>query len=186
MNSLKIGKNAWQTLDAHEIYRNPWIALTEYKVVRPDGQPGIYGVVAFANKAIGIVAVDAEGRIALVGQWRYPLGAYSWEIPEGGGPVETNPLEAARRELEEETGLQAESWEPLLRMHLSNSVTDEEALIYLATDLTHGQAQPEGTEDLSIAWVTLEEALELIQEGHITDSMSVAALQAFALRLLKK
>jgi len=186
MHPLKDGKNSWQTQEANEVYRNPWIALTEYKVLRPDGQPGIYGVVAFANQAIGIVAVDAEGRIALVGQWRYPLGAYSWEIPEGGGPVGTDPLEAARRELQEETGLRADSWEPLLRMHLSNSVTDEEALIYVASGLTQGQAQPEGTEDLSIAWVTLEEALELIQEGRITDAMSVAALQAWALQLLRK
>lgn len=185
MDSLIDGKNTWQTLGSKEIYRNSWIRLTEYSVLRPDGQPGIYGVVAFQNLAIGIVAVDKEGRIALVGQWRYPLQSYSWEIPEGGGPIGTDPLASARRELEEETGLQANHWELMLRMHLSNSVTDEEALIYLARDLTQGEAKPEGSEDITIAWVTLPEALTMIKDGRITDSMTVAALQAWALMSFK-
>jgi 8-oxo-dGTP pyrophosphatase MutT (NUDIX family) len=186
MPLIRDGNNSWETLCGKEIYRNPWIVLTEYQVLRPDGESGIYGVVAFQNKAIGILPVDAEGRVALVGQWRFPLGCYSWEIPEGGGPLGTDYLEAARRELMEETGLHASSWDFLMRMHLSNSVTDEEALIYVATGLTQGQAKPEGSEDISLAWVTLQEALELIREGRITDSMTVAALQAWALRKLNK
>lgn len=181
---LEDGLNTWTTLESREIYSNPWINLREDRVLRPDGQPGIYGVVRFANKAIGVVALNNEGKIALVGQWRYPLGAYSWEIPEGGGPLEQDPLDAAQRELAEETGLVAVEWNLLLRMHLSNSVTDEEALIYLATGLTQGQATPDGSEDLQVSWVSLQEAWSLVQEGRISDAISVAAIQAMIIRHL--
>ncbi len=168
--------NPWTTLAAREIYDNPWIRVTEHDVLNPAGRPGIYGVVKFKNRAIGIIPVDDEGYTWLVGQYRFPLGAYSWEIPEGGGPLDEDPLTAARRELAEETGLTAARWELLLEMHLSNSVSDEHALIYLARDLTPGPADPDETEQLTVRRLPLDEAVEMVLRGEITDAMSVAGL----------
>jgi len=169
--------NPWQTTSSTEVYRNPWIQVTEHRVIRPDGKPGIYGVVAFQNLAVGVLALNDEGCLVLVGQWRYPLGAYSWEIPEGGCPLGQDSLETAQRELREETGLEANSWEPVLRMHLSNSVSDEAAVVYLAQSLKQGMAEPEGTEQLMVRWVRPAQAWEMIQQGLITDAISVAAIQ---------
>jgi len=134
-------------------------------------------VVAFQNLAVGVLALNDEGCLVLVGQWRYPLGAYSWEIPEGGCPLGQDSLETAQRELREETGLEANSWEPVLRMHLSNSVSDEAAVVYLAQSLKQGMAEPEGTEQLMVRWVRPAQAWEMIQQGLITDAISVAAIQ---------
>ena len=169
--------NPWQTTSSTEVYRNPWIQVTEHRVIRPDGKPGIYGVVAFQNLAVGVLALNDEGFLVLVGQWRYPLGAYSWEIPEGGCPLGQDSLETAQRELREETGLVAHEWKSMLRMHLSNSVSDEAAVVFMARSLRQGVAEPEGTEKLMLRWVRPTEAWEMIQQGLITDSISVAAIQ---------
>lgn len=168
--------NPWKILSEKEVYDNPWIKLTEYSVINPSGGPGIYGKVSFKNKAIGIVALDGQMNTYLVGQYRFPLEDYSWEIPEGGCPEDMHPLEAAKKELEEETGLKANSWEVLLEMHLSNSVTDEHAIVFLAWDLEQGEASPEDTEELEIKKLPFDEAYEMVEEGEITDSVSVAAI----------
>ncbi|HZS03801.1 MAG TPA: NUDIX hydrolase [Blastocatellia bacterium] len=168
--------NPWRTLSSRQVYENPWISVREDQVVRPDGRPGIYGVVHMKNKAIGVVPVDGEGNIYLIGQYRYTLNCYSWEIPEGGCPEGEDPLAAARRELLEETGLEAREWRLLGKSHLSNSVTDEEAICYLATDLIQKEAQPEGTEKLEILRLPFAEALRMIERGEITDSLSIIAM----------
>lgn len=169
-------KNPWQTLSINQVYDNPWIQVTHRDVLNPSGGAGIYGIVHFKNAAIGIVPLDKEGYTWLVGQYRYALGCYSWEIPEGGGPLNTPLLESAQRELLEETGIRAKSWTPLLEMHLSNSVSDEYGIVYVAQELTFGTAQPEETEQLQLRRIPFSEALEMVLQGDITDSLSVAAL----------
>jgi ADP-ribose pyrophosphatase len=168
--------NPWKITDSRAVYENNWIALTEYAVINPAGGAGIYGNVHFKNFAIGIIPLDDEGNTWLVGQYRFPLDAYSWEIPEGGGPFTEEPLDSAKRELAEETGLRAEHWQELQHMHLSNSVSDERAIIYLATGLTQGEAEPEDTEQLVIRKLKLTEAYRMVLDGQITDSMSVAGI----------
>lgn len=169
-------KNPWVIQSRKTIYDNPWISVTEYAVLNPSGNPGIYGKVHFKNTALGILAMDEEKNIFLVGQYRFATDSYSWEIPEGGEPVSSDPLEGAKRELAEETGLHAEHWEVMLTMHLSNSVSDEKAIVYLATGLTQHQSSPEDTEQLVVKKLPLEKAFRMIEEGVITDSMSVAAI----------
>jgi 8-oxo-dGTP pyrophosphatase MutT (NUDIX family) len=169
-------QNPWETLAQREVYQNPWIRVTHRDVRNPAGGAGIYGVVHFKNIAIGIVPLDAEGNTWLVGQYRYTLGQYSWEIPEGGGPVDGDPLLSAQRELLEETGITAQRWTPLLEMHTSNSVTDEYGVAYLAQELTFGTAQPEETEDLRVWKLPFSEALEMVMRGEITDALSMLAL----------
>jgi 8-oxo-dGTP pyrophosphatase MutT (NUDIX family) len=162
-------------------YENPWITVWHDDVTRPDGSDGIYGVVHFANLAAGVVALDDEDRIVLVGQHRYTLDEDSWEIPEGGVPADEDVLEGARRELHEETGVEAASWQELGRYALSNSVTDEWAVLYLATDLRLGEAHPDPTEALHLRWVPFEDAVAMTVDGRITDVMSVVAIQRVAL-----
>ena len=174
--------NPWTTLGRRLVYENPWIAVREDRVIRPDGLPGIYGVVSFKNKAIGVLPVEADGSVWLVGQHRYPLDLYSWEIPEGGGPTGEDPEVTALRELREETGLVAGRLELINRSHLSNSVSDEVAYLYRATKLTHGPSDPEGTEQLRARRVDWATAWGMIRSGQITDSMSVIALYHEALR----
>ncbi|MEJ7557270.1 MAG: NUDIX hydrolase [Pedobacter sp.] len=140
--------NPWTTLERKEVYDNKWINVNEHQVINPSGGSGIYGVVHFKNVAIGVLPLDEENNTWLVGQYRYPLDAYSWEIPEGGGPLGLDPLDGAKRELLEETGLIATDWTEIQRMYLSNSVSDELAVIYVAKGLTMGVAEPEETEQL--------------------------------------
>ncbi len=174
--AVDINQNPWQTLHSEVKYHNPWISVREDAVLNPGGGRGIYGVVTMKNKALGIVPVDAEGNTWLVGQYRYPLNEYSWEIPMGGGPVELNVLESARRELREETGLTAARWTRIARLHTSNSVTDEEGFVFLAEDLTMGDVEPEETEDLRLWKLPLAEAVRMVMDDRITDAVSVAGL----------
>lgn len=174
--------NPWSILGEREIYDNPWIRLTEFQVLNPSGGPGIYGKVHFKNLAIGIVALTPDGCISLVGQYRFTLDRYSWEIPEGGGSLDIDPLTSAQRELLEETGLEADCWEVLLRMHLSNSVTDEYCIVYLATGLQQREAEPEETEQLKYLKLPLAEVWRRVKSGEITDAITVAAVQAMLLR----
>ncbi|SEA22755.1 NUDIX domain-containing protein [Pedobacter hartonius] len=168
--------NPWTILDSRKIYENNWIGLTEHQVINPSGGKGIYGEVHFRNYAIGILPLDEDMNTWLVGQYRFPLKAYSWEIPEGGGPLGLPMLDSAKRELQEETGLIASDWKELQRMHLSNSVSDEFAVIFIARGLTMGKSAPEETEELVVRKLPFEEAYQMAVEGKITDSMSVAAL----------
>ena len=175
-NLEETNSNPWTTLSSETRYENNWVSVTEHKVLTPAHTPGIYGTVHFKSIAIGIVPIDEHGMIWLVGQYRYPLKAYSWEIPEGGGKLTEPPLDAAKRELKEETGLEAAQWEQILEMHLSNSVTDERAVVFLATGLREGSSSPEETEVLAIRKVTLSEAQQMVERAEITDAVSVAAI----------
>ncbi len=179
---MKKTVNPWTTLSSDEKYDNPWINVTEYQVINPGGGNGIYGKVHFKNRAIGIVALDDDENIWLVGQYRYTLSEYSWEIPEGGAPMSEDILTAAKRELKEETGLEADHWENIMRFHTSNSVTDEVGYIFLATGLRQGDANLEETEaDLAVKKLPLKEALQMVMEQKITDSMSVAGILKLAM-----
>ena len=178
-------ENPWQITSEKEIYDNPWISLTEYKVINPSGNQGIYGKVHFKGFVIGVVPLDDAMNIYLVGQYRFPLKQYSWEIPEGGGAFDVDPLDSAKRELLEETGLKATRWTELQRMHLSNSVSDELSIIYLAQDLQQFEAEPEDTEQLIIKKVPFAEAYRMVNDGEITDSMSVAAILKIRLMQLE-
>lgn len=182
-NSDSPYRNPWTTLSERTVYDNAWLRISHREVQTPAGTDGIYGVVHFKNHAVGIVPVDEEGYTWLVGQFRYTLNAYSWEIPEGGCPVGTDTLETAKRELREETGLQAREWTRLLEFHTSNSVTDEWGVAYLARGLTQGQAAPEDTEELQLRRLPLREAVAMVMDGRITDALSIMALQRVALLL---
>ncbi|MFN3404701.1 MAG: NUDIX domain-containing protein [Cytophagaceae bacterium] len=171
-----LNHNPWKTLSSKTIYDNPWINVREDQVLNPSGGKGIYGVVSFKNLAIGVVPVDSHGNTYLVGQYRYTLNEYSWEIPEGGGDPNVDPVESAKRELKEETGFEAEKWEFIGRIHTSNSVTSEVGYLYLATDLKAGESSPEETEELFVKKLPLKEAVEMVMSGEITDSLSIAGI----------
>lgn len=168
--------NPWKKVSSKVIYDNPWIEVEEFQVLTPAGTPGIYGKVHFKNKAIGIVPVDDELNTWLVGQYRFPLDEYSWEIPMGGGPIGVDVLESAKRELREETGLTAKKWTNIQRIHTSNSVTDEEGFVFLAEGLEEGETDFEETEQLTVRKLPLREALQMVMTGEITDGISVAGL----------
>ena len=168
--------NPWKKITEKEVYNNPWIYVAEHQVLNPSGNQGIYGKVHFKNKAIGIIPIDEEGNTWLVGQYRYTLDEYSWEIPMGGGPNEVGILESAKRELKEETGLIAKNWENILRIHTSNSVTDEEGFVFIARDLEQGETEFEETEQLEIRKLSFKEALDMVMTGEITDSLSIAGI----------
>jgi len=172
----KVHKNPWTTLSKEQVYDNPWIGVAHHKVITPGGTDGVYGVIHFKNLATGVVALDEEDNIYLVGQYRYPLEKYSWELPEGGCPEGESPLEAAKRELLEEAGVKAKHWELLMEIDMSNSITDEHCHTFLAKGLEKGQSNPEDTEELKVKKVPFEEALEMVLHGEITDAISVAAI----------
>ncbi|MFY8191014.1 MAG: NUDIX domain-containing protein, partial [Bacteroidia bacterium] len=146
------------------------------EVKTPTGTDGIYGVVHFKNIAIGIIPLDENNNTWIVGQYRYPLNKYSWEIPEGGGKIGVNPLDSAKRELLEECGIIAQDWEKLLEMDLSNSATDEHAILYVARNLTYTQAEPEETEELKLKKIPFETLFQMVMNGEIEDVMTVAAV----------
>jgi len=171
-----IMENPWTILSERAVYDNKWIGVTEYDVINPNGGKGIYGVVHFKSLAIGVVPLDEELNTWLVGQYRFPLKQYSWEIPEGGGDPAVPPVASAQRELLEETGLVAKEWTPIMEMHLSNSVSDEKAILFLARQLEQREPEPEETEQLVVRKLPFEEACRMVMNGEITDSMSVAAI----------
>ena len=170
-------ENPWKTLSEKPVYENPWIAVSHHEVTTPGGTAGVYGVVSFKNHAVGVLPIDEQGGTWLVRQTRYPHGFQTWEIPEGGAPKGEPLLEAAQRELLEETGCTATHWEPWLELQTSNSVTDELATIYLAQGLSQqAELELDETEDITVHYVPLKQALTMVHEGEIVDSMSVAAL----------
>jgi 8-oxo-dGTP pyrophosphatase MutT (NUDIX family) len=175
----------WRRRSRRVAYENPWIDVWQDEVDRPDGSAGIYGLVHFHSRAVGVVAVGEDGRLLLVGQHRYALDEYSWEIPEGGVDAGESLEEGARRELREETGYDAARWRRLCRITVSNSVTDERGAIFLAEGLTAGVAAPEATEDLATRWATLDEVLEEIERGEIHDIITIAGVGAYAVRLAR-
>ena len=175
MNDPKI-KNPWQTKSIKEVYDNPWIRVTHHDIVTPAKTEGIYGKVSFKNLAIGIIPIDDQGYTWLVGQYRYTLDAYSWEIPMGGGTLNVDPLISAHNELREETGITAKNWECIMKLHTSNSVTDEEAYVYIARDLEFGPTDWDDTEVLEIKHLPLKDAYAMVMDQTITDAISVAGL----------
>lgn len=167
----------WERGEAKVVYSNPWITVTEETAIAPTGKPALYGLVSFKNRALAVLPLFDDGSVVLVGQNRLPFADYSWEIPEGGGPLAEDPLDGAKRELIEETGLAASDWREILRMQLSNSVTNELAIGYLALGLTEA-AEPEGdgTEDIARVRVPFREALDAAMSGQIQDALTVAML----------
>lgn len=168
--------NPWTTLSAELVYENPWIKVTKHDVLNPSGNMGLYTVVHFKNIAIGIIPLDEDYNTWIVGQYRFPLEQYSWEIIEGGGPLAEDPLQSAKRELLEEAGIVANKWTKIQEMHLSNSVSDEAAIIYVAKDLEFREAEPEETEQLQIRKVSFKVLYRMVLDGEITDSLSVAGV----------
>jgi 8-oxo-dGTP pyrophosphatase MutT (NUDIX family) len=171
---------SWKTLDSRQIYDNPWITVFEDNVINPAGGKNIYGHVHFKGKAVAIVPLDDEGNTWIVGQDRYTTNEYTWEIPMGGSDPDEDPVDTAKRELKEETGLTASTLTPLMRLHTSNSITDEEGFVFVARDLEVGEADFDDMEDLAIRKLPLTEAIDMVVQGTITDAISVAALLRIA------
>ncbi len=163
----------WRVTSSREVFENPWIAIADHDVIHPDGTPGEYGVVHFKNLAIGVLPIDENGMVPLVGQHRFPHDKYSWELPEGGGRRGVDPLASAQRELTEETGLTAKHWAPLCEFDISNSVTDERAVCYIAWELSQGAASPEPSEALTVKKIYFKDLLEMVISGEITDSLTI-------------
>jgi 8-oxo-dGDP phosphatase len=174
-------KNPWTTLSSTVVYDNNWIQVLHQDVINPSGGKGIYGLVSFKNIAIGIIPIDQDGNTWLVGQYRYALNEYSWEIPMGGGKKGISILESAQRELKEETGFIAHKWTELMKLHTSNSVTDEVGFVFLAENLEAGANEPEETEDLTLWKLPIQEAIAMAMTNKITDAISVAGLLKVAI-----
>jgi len=172
---MEAEKNPWQIISEKNIYDNNWINVTEYDVINPGGEEGIYGKVHFKNIAIGIVPLDEEYNTYLVGQYRFTIDKYSWEIPEGGC-LNESPLDSAKRELLEETGLKANDWQQVIEMYLSNSVTDEHCFVFVAKGLTQHEAMPESTEKLCVKKLPFNEVYDMVLHNSITDALSIAAI----------
>jgi ADP-ribose pyrophosphatase len=172
--------NPWQTLSTELEFENPWFAITTHDTVAPDGSRPRYGKISFKNRAVAIIPLDDEQHTWLVGQWRFPLGEYSWELPMGGAPRNEDLEAAATRELKEETGLTATRLRPILKMHVSNSVTDEEGYVFLAEGLIPGNTEFGETEDLAVHRLQFSEALAMVMDGRITDGISIAGILKLA------
>lgn len=171
---------SWKKLSSRTVFENDWMQVLEDHVINPGGGENRYGHVHFKNRAVAIIALDDDDNTWLVGQQRYTLGEYSWELPMGGAPLDEEPLAAAKRELKEETGMTANHWEEVMRLHTSNSITDEVGLVYVATGLTQGDPQTEEMEELAVRSLPLDAAVHMVLDGEITDAISAAALLRLA------
>ncbi len=178
-------RGPWTTLNEEVRYETPWISVSHHDILDPSGTQGIYGVVHFKNLAIGVVPLDAELNTWIVGQYRYPIQAYSWEIPEGGGDRSIPPQESAARELREEAGIVAQRWTEILRMDLSNSASDEHAILYVAQDLTYFEPEPDHNEELALRKIPFEDLYGMVVRGEVRDSLTVAAVLRVKLMLLE-
>lgn len=178
--------NNWKTIEKTEVYQTPWIKVSDHQIIDPGGNEGQYGVVTFQNIAIGVIPLDEDNNTWIVGQFRYPVNSYSWEIPEGGGKLDVPPLDSAKRELQEETGIIAKEWGLVLEMDLSNSASTERAFIYVARDLTFGKSQPDENEDLQVIKLPFEELYKRVMNGEIRDSLTVAGVMKVKLLLDSK
>jgi len=176
----------WTTLDSKTVHDTPWLTIDFHQVINPGGIDSYYTTVHFKNYAIGVVALDKDQNIYLVGQYRYPIKQYSWEIPEGGGDRSITPLESAQRELMEETGIKAKHWQELKRFHVSNSATDEYAILFLATELSYFDPEPEDDEDLQTKKLPLSDFFKMVENEEITDSLTVIAALHLENMMLKK
>ena len=170
------GADPWIVERTTLAFENDWFRIDKNEVVHPDGSNGEYAVVRVRRLAVGVLPIEADGSVHLVGQWRFPLGRYSWEMPEGGAEPGEEALACAKRELEEETGLRAAHWAPILEMDLSNSLTDERGIVFLATGLQAGQAHPDDTEVLKQRRAPFSEVVQRVIRGQIRDSLTVAAV----------
>jgi 8-oxo-dGTP pyrophosphatase MutT (NUDIX family) len=179
-------ENPWKIKSRKTVYENPWIQVDHHEVLNPSGGDGIYGVVRFKNLAIGILPIDREGNTWIVGQYRFPLEEYSWEIPEGGGKLGIDPIISAKRELLEECGIEAAHWEKILEMDLSNSATDEHAIIFVARELSYTKSEPEETEELQIKKIPFEELYQKVMQGFYQDAITVAGVLKLKLLLTEK
>ncbi|ANP47500.1 NUDIX domain-containing protein [Candidatus Viadribacter manganicus] len=166
----------WIVKGVTRAFENDWFGIDAHDVIRPDGRPGQYGVIRVRRLAVGVLPIEADGRVHMVGQWRFPLGRYSWEMPEGGGEPGEDAHDCAIRELAEETGVRAQTLLKVLEMDLSNSLTDEKAVIFIATDLAPGDAEPEATEVLRHRTAHFRDVLARVADGRIRDSLTVAAV----------
>ncbi len=177
-------RGPWTTLKEEVRYETPWISVSHHDIIDPSGREGIYGTVHFKNLAIGVVPLDEDLNTWIVGQYRYPIEAYSWEIPEGGGKRDIPPLDSAKRELREEAGIEAAQWREILRMDLSNSASDEHAILYVAQDLTFHAPQPDHDEELELRKLPFDELYAMVARGEVRDSLTVAAVLKVKLMLL--
>lgn len=177
--------NPWKTLSSALKYENPWMSVTEHKVINPAGNDGIYGVVHFKNNAVAVIPLDDENNTWIVGQYRYTLHSYEWEVPEGGSPEGEDPMQTAHRELEEETGLKASSMQLIMQMELSNSVTDEVSYTFVAKGLSYIGSSPEETEQLQVRKLPFEELYEMAMRGEIKDALSVAGIFKVKLMMMR-
>ena len=168
--------NPWKTTASHIAYQNPWMRVREDQVIRPDGKPGIYGVIEI-RPSVGVVAIDDRDRVVLVGQWRYSVNRYSWEVPRGGSKAgETDMLSVAKRELAEETGLRAVHWQMLGPVDVCNGVADDVQTLYLATGLSETEMRLDPEEDITVEWRPFDEAVSMAIDGRITEVCSIAAI----------
>jgi ADP-ribose pyrophosphatase len=179
-----IKRGPWTTLKEEVRYDTPWISVTHHDILDPSGRQGIYGTVHFKNLAIGVVALDEDLNTWIVGQYRYPIQAYSWEIPEGGGKRDIPPLASAQRELREEAGIEAARWTEILRMDLSNSASDEHAILFVAQGLSFYPPQPDHDEELELKKLPFEALYDRVIRGEVLDSLTVAAVLRVKLMLL--
>jgi len=166
----------WTRSNGRTPFENPWLAVREFDATAPTGRPATYGMIHFKHLAIAVLPLHEDGTVTLVGQNRFAFEDYSWELPEGGGKLDVDPLDSAKRELREETGLEAAQWRKVLEGQLSNSLTDELAFGFLATGLTQTETEPDETEDIALARVPFGEALEVATAGYIKDVLTVAML----------
>ncbi|MEI6489334.1 MAG: NUDIX hydrolase [Bacteroidota bacterium] len=178
-------KNPWTTLTSEKIFDSPWIGLTKHDVLTPNNTPGTYSVIHFKNIALAILPLDKENNTWIVGQYRYPINQYSWEVPEGGGKLDVAPLDSAKRELLEETGITANKWTKIQELHLSNSASDEFGILYIAQDLSFGDAHPEDEEELVCRKIHFDELYQLVCDGKITDSLTVTIVLKAKLMMME-